>query len=1079
MTTESPSSRGPIAWMARNHVTANLLMVTFILGGLIMSGKVKQEVFPDLDLDFILVTVPYPGASPEEVEEGIVLAVEEEVRGLDDVEEVTSVAREGVGVTWIELQLGANSNKALADVQNAVDGIRTFPQDIERPTVSLAVNERHVITVILYGDQSEVALRKLAEDVREELLKRHEITQVRLSGVRRPEISIEISQENLRRYNLTLDQVASTIRQSALDLPGGRVRAAGGEILVRTKERRYRGAEYAELPIITKNDGTSVTLEEIATIRDDFEESDIAARYNGERAVRIDVFRVGDETPSEVSAAVRETVDMLHRKLPPTVRAAIWEDMSEILDDRIHLLVKNALLGLVLVLILLGLALDIRLAFWVTLGIPTAICGGLLFFPAIDLSINMVSLFAIIITIGIVVDDAVIVGENIYHKRAQGLSYLEASIAGARQMAVPVTFSILTNISAFVPLLFVPGVTGKIFKVIPMAVIMVFLVSLIEAIFILPAHLSARQHGQEWRFIEALNRRREWFGRFLLWFRDHPFRRFLELALGWRYATLAIAFGLLLVSLGLVASGRIDVSFIPKIEAERITAAVSMPYGTPVEETRKVERHLLAGARAVLEENGGDAILRGIYSQVGAPPAAEGMVAIGSGVTGAHLTNVSIYLVPIDQRQITAEEFATRWHRRVRDIPGVESLTFRYTTGPASSKPISLLISHPDVATLERAASDLAGALESYAGVRDIDDGHSTGKVQLDFKIKDSARGLGLTAADLARQMRAAFYGAEALRVQRGRDEVKVLVRLPEAERRSPWNIEELLVRTPAGTEVPIAEAAEVVRGTSYTEIVRAAGRRVLTVTADVETGVANASRVVASVRETEEPRLLATYPDLKFELDGEQEDQMEAMDALAFGFLFSLFAIYGLLAIPFKSYAQPIIIMTSIPFGMIGAVAGHIVMGYELSIMSMFGIIALAGVVVNDSLILVHTANRNRGEGRSHFESIFEASCRRFRPIVLTSLTTFLGLAPMIFETSLQARFLIPMAISLGFGILFATLIALIIIPCMYMALQDVRRRVGVGAGDLDGKEPNHENPDLWRGTDRKMARSPLGTGR
>ena len=1048
--TKASPARGPIAWMARNHVAANLLMVAFIAGGLVMTSQIQQEVFPDLELDFIYVTVPYPGASPEEVEEGIVLAVEEEVRGLDDVEEVTSVAREGVGIIWIELQLGADSNKALADVKNAVDSIKTFPQDAERPTVSLAENERHVITVILHGDQSETSLRKLAEDVREELLKRREITQVKLAGVRRPEISVEIPQENLRRYGLTLEQVAAIIRRSALDLPGGRVKTSGGEILVRTKERRYTGAEYAGLPIITRSDGTTVTLEEIATIRDEFEESDIAAHYNGERAVRIDVFRVGDQTPSQVSAAVRETVDELNRTLPPTVRAAVWEDMSEVLDDRIHLLVKNASLGLILVLILLGLSLDIRLAFWVTLGIPTSICGGLLFFPAADLSINMVSMFAFIVTIGIVVDDAVIVGENIYHNRTKGLSFLDAGIAGARQMAVPVTFSILTNIAAFVPLLFVPGVTGKIFKVIPTAVIMVFLVSLIEALFILPAHLSARERGQEWRWLEALNRRREWFGNFILWLRDHPFRRLLEAALAWRYATVAVAFGLLVICLALVGSGRIDISFFPKVEGDRVTAAVNMPYGTPVEDTREVQRRLLAAAHEVLETHGGDSIVRGVYAQVGAPPAAEGIVNIGEAAGGAHLTNVSVYLVPIDRRQITAEDFVARWHRQVGELPGVESLTFRYTTGPSSNKPINLQISHPDTATLERAASDLASALAGYAGVRDIDDGYSAGKVQLDFRIRDSARVLGLTASDLARQVRGAFYGAEALRVQRGRDEVKVLVRLPEAERRSPYNIEELMVRTPSGAEVPISEAADVIRGSSYTEIVRAGGRRVLSVSADVEAGVANASKVVASVRDNEYPRLLEAYPGLKFELDGEQEDQQEAMSALGFGFLFALFAIYALLAIPFKSYTQPFIIMTSIPFGMIGAVAGHMVMGYELSIMSMFGIIALAGVVVNDSLILVYTANRSRWAGKPHFEAIFEASCRRFRPIVLTSLTTFLGLAPMIFETSIQARFLIPMAISLGFGILFATLIALVLIPCLYLVLVDVGRLFGAESREV-----------------------------
>jgi multidrug efflux pump subunit AcrB len=1038
---EQPSQRGrAIAWMARNHVTANLLMIAFILGGFLMTSRIKQEIFPELELDFIFVTVPYPGASPEEVEEGIVLAIEEEVRGLDDVKEVTSIMREGVGSVFIELQLGANANKALTDVKNAVDRIKTFPQDIERYTVSLAENQRHVVSLILHGQQSEADLRRLAEDIREELIKNDGITQVKLSGVRRPEIGVEISQQNLRRYNLTLDRVAALIRQSALDLPGGRVKAAGGEILVRTKERRYLGREYQELPIITRNDGTHVTLGEIATVRDEFEESDIAALYNGEPAVRIDVYRVGEETPTSVSEAVLAYVTELNSKLPPTVRAAVWEDRSELLEDRIELLVTNAALGLMLVLLLLGLALDLRLAFWVTLGIPTSILGALLFFPVLNLSINMVSLFAVIITIGIVVDDAVIVGENVYHMRKQGLPFLEAAVAGARQMAVPVTFSILTNIAAFMPLLFVPGVTGKVFKVIPIAVITTFLISLIEALFILPAHLSGRKRGDEVGWIEALNRRREWFGKMIVWVRDNPFRTTLRVLLQWRYATLGVAICILMLTFGYVGSGRVDFSFIPKVEADRVTANVSMPFGTPVEETRKVQQVLLETAGAIIAENGGDDILRGIYTQVGAPPAAEGMVNIGEEMSGAHLTNVSVYLVPVDQRQLTAETFVTEWHHRVRHLPGIESLTFRYTTGPASNQPINLMISHPDKKILEQAAADLAGSLEEYAGVRDINDGFSAGKTQLDFKIKPSAQSLGLTAADLARQVRGAFYGAEALRVQRGRDEVKVLVRLPEAERQSQLNIEELIVRTPGGAEIPISEAADVSRGKSYTEIMRSNGRRILNVTADVEQGVANASKVVASVREAEIPRLIEEYPGLKFELDGEQKDQREAMESLLFGFVLALFAIYALLAIPFKSYAQPFIIMASIPFGMIGAVIGHMLMGYELSIISMFGIIALAGVVVNDSLILVDAANHNLRDGQSNFDAIFNASCRRFRPIVLTSLTTFLGLAPMIFETSLQARFLIPMAISLGFGILFATVIALVIIPCLYLGLIDLK---------------------------------------
>lgn len=1039
-------TKGAIAWMTRNHVTANLLMLGLILGGAAITlFRIKQEVFPDLQLDFIFVNAPYPGASPEEVEEGVVLAIEEEVRGLEDVKEVTSTCREGMGVVAVELLMGANPNKALSDVKNAVDRITTFPQDMERYTVSLVESRRQVISLVLHGQQSEANLRQLGEQVREELIQKPGITQVELSGVRRPEIAIEIPQENLRRYGLTLDQAAARIRQASLDLPGGRVQAQEGEVLVRTKERRYYAREYEDLPLIASPDGTEVTVAEIAEVRDTFEESDISAQYNGEPAVRVDVYRVGDETPTAIAKTVYAYVDDLNQRLPSTVQAAVWEDYSEILRDRIGLLVKNAILGLILVLILLGLSLDIRLAFWVTMGIPTSILGAILFFPLMDMSINMISLFAIIITIGIVVDDAIIVGENVFHMRRKGLPFVDAAIEGARQMAVPVTFAIATNVAAFMPLMFVPGVTGKIFKVIPTAVITIFLMSLVEALLILPAHLSTRSKAEERGWLAFLNRRREWFGKMLIWFRNHTFKPSLHIALRWRYLTVALALGLLIFCIGLVKSGRIDFSFMPKIEHDRITANLTMPVGTPVEQTREVQKQLLAAAESIIDENGGESIVKGIFSLVGSPPPAQGMVNVGSGATGSHLTNVSVYLVPVDERSINAESFVRQWYDRMADVPGIDTLTFRYTTGPSSNQPIALMISHKDTEKLEAAAADLARALQGYSGVRDIDDGFTGGKKQLDFKIKPAAQALGLTAADLGRQVRAAFYGAEALRVQRKRDEVKVLVRLPRNERTRLYSVEELVVRAPNGTEMPLRDAAEVIHGSSYTEIQRSDGRRVLNITADVIQGMANADKVTASVRKNELPAIMSKYPGLQFELSGEQEDKMDAMKALGFGFLLTLFVIYTLLAIPFKSYTQPFIIMTCIPFGIIGAVGGHMLMGFELSIISMFGIIALSGVVVNDSLILIDAANQNRWDGAPHFKAIFDAAIRRFRPIVLTSLTTFLGLAPMIFETSLQARFLIPMAISLGFGILFATLVALMLIPALYMILVDIKRLLGI----------------------------------
>lgn len=1032
---------GAIAWMAKNHVTANLIMILFILGGLLMAGKLKQEIFPDLNLDYVFVNVPYPGASPEEIERGVVLAIEEEVRGLDVSKEVTSTCNEGIGVVVVELQLGTNQNKALTDVKNAVDGIQTFPEDIERYTVSLAVSRTHVLTLVIYGDQSEAALRGLAESMREELIADGSVTQVELGSVRQPEISIEIPQETLRKYGLTLDQVASIIRSSALDLPGGRVKASGGEILVRTREKRYYAHEYENLPIISLNNGDVVRLRDLGQVRETFEDTDVAATYNGQPAVRLDVYRVGDETPTGISDIVHEFVARKDQELPETVGVAVWEDRSDMLRDRINLLLKNAFIGLALVLLLLGLAMDVRLAFWVTMGIPTSILGAILLFPALDLSINMISLFAIIITVGIVVDDAVIVGENVFHMRKQGMDNLTAAIEGARQMVVPVTFSILTNVAAFMPLFFIPGVTGKIFKVIPAAVVTIFMISLVEAFCILPAHLSKESRLDHSGVIAFLNRRREWFGRGLLSFRDTVFKPFLDRALRFRYVTVSGAVALLLIIISFIASGRIDFAFIPKTENEQVTASVVLPFGTAIDRTRAVQEEILRAAESIIADNGGDDIVRGIYAEIGAEARETGPVNVGGGAAGSHIAYVSVYFVPIDQREMTAEKFVSKWNQSLNHLTGIESLSFNYTIGASGSQPISLMLSHSDTATLEQAASDLAGVLKGYAGVRDVDDGFSTGKTQLDFTIKPAARSMGLTASDLARQVRSAYYGAEALRLQRGRDEVKVMVRYPEVDRQTQYSIENMLIRTPAGAEIPLSQAAHVVEGISYTEILRSSGRRVLKVTADVEEGVANADKVVAAVTRDELPKLMERYPGLRLELDGEQEDKKESMKSLGFGFIFALFGIYALLAIPFKSYAQPMIIMTSIPFGIIGAVLGHIVMGFELSVISMMGIVALAGVVVNDSLVLITATNRFNWDGMPPLEAVKSAAARRFRPIVLTSLTTFLGLAPMIFETALQARFLIPMAISLGFGILFATVIALVLIPCLYMVLVDMKQ--------------------------------------
>ncbi len=1035
------TERGPIAWMAKNSVAANLLMVFLLVGGLMATFKIKQEVFPEFSLDLVQIRVPYPSASPAEVEQGIILAIEEEVRGLDGVKQVSARAFEGMGTVTVELLLGTNSNKAHQDIKNAIDRLRSFPEDAERPVVSLMTNRHMVISLVIYGDQEESVLRSLAEHVREGLLAKPDITLVELSGVRQPEISIEVPQEKLRAYSLTLEDIAQVIRRNALEIPGGAVKTRKGEILLRVAERRNFAEEFADIPIITASDGTTVRLRDIASIIDGFEDIDQASFFDGKPAVKVDVYRVGHQTPLKVAEVVKKYAEDFKTALPPAISVTTWDDRSEIYRDRIDLLLRNAFIGLGLVLILLGLFLGIKLAFWVAMGIPVSILGALLILPSMDVSINMISLFAFIITIGIVVDDAIVVGENIYEMRQRGLSMLQASIAGARQIAMPVTFSILTNIAAFMPMLFVPGIMGKIFKVIPAVVVSVFILSLIESLFILPAHLGHQRTARQSGFLNFVNRPQQFINNQQKAFVKRIYKPVLKFALRNKYITLAIGIFMLLTTVGMVAGGRINFNFMPRIESDMATAGLVFPYGTPVEKTKKAQALLVRIGKEILAEHGGESITRGIFTSLGTPPPRHGPAAGGASIVGGHLATVLVFMVTPDKRDISATEFAREWRKRVGTIPGVESLTYSYSFGPSAGAAFDVELSHPDLDQLEKAALELGEELKNFAGVKDIDNGFSSGKTQLDFKLKMNASSLGITAVDLGRQVRGSFYGVEALRQQRGRDEIKVMVRLPEAQRESEYQLEELLIRTKKGGEIPLSDAASIVRGRSYTDIRRADGRRVVDVTADINRKITNAGKVLADLKESTLPKLLRRYPGLHYSLEGERRAQMESLQSLGQGFLLALIVIFAMLAIPFKSYIQPVIIMVSIPFGIVGAVLGHLIMGYDLSLISMFGIVALAGVVVNDSLILIDSANRQLLAGYGPYRAIRYAGCRRFRPILLTSITTFLGLAPMIFETSLQARFLVPMAISLGYGILFSTLITLVLVPALFLIIEDIRR--------------------------------------
>jgi multidrug efflux pump subunit AcrB len=1017
---DDSQNKGPIAWMAGHSVTANLLMLVLLVGGFFLGYHIKKEVFPDFELDQVQITVPYPGASPQEVERGIILAIEEAVQGLEGVNEVRASAREGVGTVTVEMIEGENLQKLGQDIKSEVDRITSFPEEAEEPQVVIVSRKRYVVSLALYGDQSEAVLREYAEYLRDRLLQNPDITQVELVGVRNYEISVEISQDRLRAYNLTLEEVAQRIGRTSVELPGGAVKTPGGDILVRVKERKDYGHEFGKIPIITANDGTQVLLEDIADIKDGFEETDNAATYNGKPTVMIDVYRVSDQTPVSVSNAANQVVEEVNQELPPGLAVVLRNDRSEIYRQRMGLLVKNGF-------ILLALFLEIRLAFWVALGIPISFLGSLLFLPAMDVSINMVSMFAFIVTLGIVVDDAIVVGENVYHHHQRGVSWSKASVLGTREITMPVMFSVLTNMIAFAPLFFVPGILGKVFKQIPIVVISVFALSLIECFLILPAHVGHQKPLRQ-GFFGWMHAWQQRFSNAFVRFVNQKYSPLLGLALRWRYVTTSLGIAILLCVVGYVKSGRMGFELFPKIESDYAKVTATLPFGTAFQKTEKVQQRLIKAAQEVVAENGGKKLMEGIFAYI-----------------NNNTADVRIYLTPPNQRPVSTAQITERWRDRVGIIPGLESILFESDAGgPGRGPVLSVELSHKDIGILEKAAADVADALGFYPIVKDIDDGFAPGKQQIDFQIKPEARSLGLRSKEVAKQVRHSYYGAEALRQQRGRNEVKVMVRLPKEERISEYNLEEMILRTPAGNEIPLRNAVTIHRGRAYTDINRRDGRRIVTVTADVRPR-SKADEVLRSLKAETLPKLQNKYPGLTYSFEGRQADRRESIQSLIRGLLVALVVIFAMLAVPLNSYLQPLIIMSAIPFGIVGAVLGHLIMGYSLSVLSMFGVVALSGVVVNDSLVLIDFANRKERAGMSRRDAVHQAGIHRFRPIILTTLTTFGGLSPMIFETSRQARFLIPMALSLGFGILFATMITLVLVPSLYLIVEDIRQLIKV----------------------------------
>ena len=1018
---------GPIAWMARNAIAANLLMFILLVGGLWSAVRIQKEVFPDAQLDIVQVTVSYPGAAPTEVEQGILRPVEEATRGIDGIREVRSEAREGQGTVSIELVSGMDRMKAFQDIDQAVNRIQTFPDDIERPEVSLQTRQVSVMQIVLYGEVDIWTLRQLAEQLRDQLMADDEITQVELRRVPDYITHVEVPRDRLREYGLTLTDIARLIESSSEDVAAGTVETDAGEILLRVNSRKQWAEEFEQIELKNAQGGTPLRLGDIANVYDGFEEVGFHGQFNKQPSVMLDVYRVGTQSPQQVADAAVRNMQAFESGLPPGVNWRIDGNSAQEFDRRTELVLDNALLGGAIVLIILALFLEFRLAFWVMMGMVVSFIGGVLVLPITGISINMISLFGFLIVLGIVVDDAIVVGENIYEHRQKSESRMQAAVNGAREMAGPVTFSILTNIVAFIPLMFIPGETGKFWEPLPVVVIIVLTVSLFEALFILPAHLAHSKRLTKQAGIRAsLHRGQQAFSRFFNAMVERLYRPLLALALRFRYITASLAVALFLVVGGYATSAHMGMILMPEVSADEIEAGVRLPVGTTPDQAAKVAQAITDATLQMFEEHDLDAVAYGVKTNV----------------RRGNFIDVEIVMRPPDEHNMSASEVIALWRESIGDIPGVHQISFEAERGPGGFRQdISIDLSHSDIDVLEKASEDFVKRCEAFTNTRDVNDNYNKGKTQFDLHLKPEGAAMGLTSEDVGRQMRGAYYGSLALRLLRGTNEVEVRVKLPEDERQDLFNLEDLVIRTPDGTEVPLLDVVEVTQSESFSSINRRDGRRIVNVSMDVEPKHTT-GQVIAALDAEVLPQLRRDYPGLTWSFEGANAEMREATATLWGGFGLAMFIVYALLAVAFRSYIQPIIVLTAIPFGLIGAVIGHILLGYDISLISLMGMIALSGVVVNDSLIMIDYANKHRGE-QSAYDIILQAGVRRFRPIFLTTATTFGGLMPIIFERSLQAQYIIPMAVSLGFGILFSTSIILMLVPCLYVMLDDVHRLI------------------------------------
>lgn len=1027
-----------LRWCIDNPVAVNLIVIITCIAGFIYLGRLNREVFPEFSLDRIYVQVIFPGASPEEVEEGICVKIEESINGISGIKRIESTARESVGTVVIEIETGEDIYRLKDEIESQVNQINTFPEDAEKPIIRDLKLIRQVMYITVSGDVSEETLRSLTEQMKDELLLFPEISQVYITGLRDYEISIELSEETMKKYGVTSQEIGNAIRRNSLDLSGGVLKTNQGEVLLRVKGQKYVRQDFEDIIVKTNSDGAHIYLHQLAKVKDTFEESRVIGFLNGQRAALINVSKTSDEDVIKISDCVKSYIAEKCKFLPPGIHLDILGDTSEIVQSRLDLLSSNAIQGLILVFLCLALCLDLKLAWWVMMGMPISFLGTFIILVLCGQSLNMLSMFALIICLGIIVDDSIVISENIHNYiYEEGMTPKEAAVEATYRVFWPVVACVTTTVVAFLPLYAVTGIMGKFIAVVPTAVVATLLISLVEAVLVLPNHLAYSLHAKPTDGTIPWTQKLSTLFDVIMNGLIKGYCWLLRIASEYRYATLGAGLLALLLCFGLAQGGIVKFIVFPKMDSDYLAVRVMYPEGTSHQLTEQtityVERRLWEVNEQMKKEyNRTEDVVLKAYRVQGQNTDERG------NTVGSNLAEIAVELQKSEQRKISSEIILNRWRDITGSIPGVTSVTFGTSSQGPGGKPIQVQFRSNSFEALQDAAKDLKQYLRHYQGVYDIQDDFKQGYKELRFVLKPEAHNLNLTLSDLATQVRYAVYGNEILRIQRGKFDVRVYLRYPQEERQYISDMEKIFIRTATGQQVPILEVADLHVTEGYSLIKRVDGKRIVNVMADLDERKANASEITQELVQSGTLDQIDRKHGVTYAFEGQRKESNEALSGLGFGFMLGLLGIYAILATIFKSYIQPVVIMMSIPFGLVGAVLGHWIMGFPITLMSMFGIVALSGIVVDNSVVMIDFINEALGKGHPIIDAIVEAGSRRFRAIFLTSITTIVGICPLMFGQSLQAQYLIPMAISIAFGLLFSAILTLLIVPSIFIIVTD-----------------------------------------